>query len=115
MRRMTRVHRESSGGARRSVAECSCALTLIVRSLVSFFSSSLLLLSVSIVGVYERVVWREMGPQMGEMIVEHPEALLLPAKPTLTHTQMRAYPAHQQILQTQQQHGADTILQVRRQ
>jgi hypothetical protein len=55
---------------------------------------------VSVVGVLEQVVWREMGPAMGAMIVEHPESLLLPAKPhqplTTTHNAY-LFPAHPHV------------------
>lgn len=53
--------------------------------------------SVSVVGVLERVVWQEMGPQMGSMIVEHPESLLLPSKPALQTQASLTFPAHQTI------------------
>jgi len=52
---------------------------------------------VSLVGVLERVVWREMGPDMGNTIVEHPEALLLPSKPTLPASEAPTFPSQQNI------------------
>ena len=61
------------------------------------------LCSVSIVGVLERVVWREMGPEMGNLIVEHPEALLLPSKPALPASSVPTFPSHQVIKADKQQ------------
>lgn len=53
--------------------------------------------SVSLVGVLERVVWHEMGPEMGHTIVEHPEALLLPSKPAQPASATPAFPSQQSI------------------
>jgi hypothetical protein len=56
------------------------------------------------VGVLERVVWREMGPDMGNMIVEHPEALLLPSKPALPASLAGpAFPSQQTIKEPEPQ------------
>lgn len=53
---------------------------------------------VNLVGVLERIIWRSMGPEMGSLIVEHPESLLLPAKPHLAIQATRTFPAHQSIM-----------------
>jgi len=55
------------------------------------------LYNVSVVGVLERAVWREMGPDMGNLIVEHPEALLLPAKPAQPADAEPHFPSQQYI------------------
>lgn len=94
--------------------------------------SPIALYHVCIVGVLERVVWREMGPEMGSMIVrstdtaaarenkhatgverdltaalivvalacsqvEHPEALLLPSKPSMPTKEAPSFPSQQVI------------------
>lgn len=72
-----------------------------------FLLSALLLplrrLSVSVVGVLERIVWREMGPQLGSLIVEHPESLLLPAKPHADADAALTFPAFQTVKEDPQE------------
>jgi len=61
------------------------------------------LFNVSLIGVLERVVWREMGPVVGDLLVSHPEALFLPAKPRTQPHEKRTFPAYQDIKEVEEE------------
>lgn len=65
-------------------AHCSCASLCVYSSL-------------SIIGVFEETVWYSMGPVLGSLLIEHPEALLLPSKPSMRPQESLTFPAFQTV------------------